>query len=32
MSLKKKLRDNNDRKVLKEMFGKEPKHRCPGLL
>lgn len=28
MSLKKKLRDNNDKKVLKEMFGKEPKHRC----
>ena len=28
-SLKKKLRDENDKKVLKEMFGKAPKHRCP---
>ena len=28
-SLHKKIRDNNDKKVLKEMFGKEPKHRCP---
>lgn len=28
MSLKKKIRDNNDKKVLKQMFGKEPKHRC----
>lgn len=25
----KKYRDNNDKKVLKEMFGKTPKHRCP---
>lgn len=28
-NLKKKLRDENDKKVLKEMFGKTPKHRCP---
>ena len=25
----KKFRDTNDKKVLKEMFGREPKHRCP---
>ena len=24
----KKIRDENDKKVLKEMFGKKPKHRC----
>ena len=28
-SLHKKFRDNNDKRVLKEKFGKEPKHRCP---
>lgn len=28
-SLQKKFRDNNDKRVLKEKFGKEPKHRCP---
>lgn len=28
-SLQKKFRDINDKKVLKEKFGKEPKHRCP---
>ena len=28
-NLDKKVRDNNDKKVLKEMFGKNPKHRCP---
>lgn len=28
-NLKKKLRDNNDKRVLKDMFGKEPKRRCP---
>lgn len=28
-NLAKKVRDNNDKKVLKQMFGKEPKHRCP---
>lgn len=28
-SLAKKIRDNNDKKVLKQTFGKEPKHRCP---
>lgn len=25
----KKIRDENDKKVLKEMFGRAPKHRCP---
>ena len=29
MSLQRKLRDQNDKKVLKDMFGKEPKRRCP---
>lgn len=28
-NLQKKVRDNNDKKTLKQMFGKEPKHRCP---
>lgn len=28
-NLAKKIRDENDKKVLKEMFGREPKHRCP---
>lgn len=28
-NLKKKIRDNNDKRVLKDMFGREPKHRCP---
>lgn len=28
-SLNKKIRDNNDKRTFKEMFGKEPKHRCP---
>lgn len=27
-NLKKNVRDNNDKRVLKETFGKEPKHRC----
>lgn len=25
----KKLRDNQDKAVLKQKFGKNPKHRCP---
>ena len=29
MSLKKKLRDEHDKRTLKETFGREPKHRCP---
>ena len=28
MSLKKKMRDEQDKKVLYEHFGKKPKHRC----
>lgn len=28
-SVHKKMRDENDKKVLKEKFGKKPKHRCP---
>lgn len=28
-NLEKRVRDNNDKKVLKQMFGKNPKHRCP---
>ena len=28
-NLRKKIRDENDKKVWREMFGKEPKHRCP---
>ena len=28
-NLVKKLRDENDKKQLKKMFGKTPKHRCP---
>jgi hypothetical protein len=27
-SLHKKFRDANDKRVLKQMFGTEPKHRC----
>lgn len=29
MSWVKKARDNQDKKVLMETFGKKPKHRCP---
>ena len=29
MNLAKKIQDNNDKKLLKKMFGKNPKHRCP---
>ena len=25
----KKIRDNQDKEVLKQKFGKNPKHRCP---
>lgn len=28
-NVQKKMRDENDKKVLKEKFGKKPKHRCP---
>ena len=28
-NLVKKVRDENDKRVLKQMFGKAPKHRCP---
>ena len=28
-NLSKKLRDNQDKAVLKQKFGKNPKHRCP---
>lgn len=28
-NLHKKIRDENDKKVLKQMFGRTPKHRCP---
>lgn len=28
-SLYKKVRDNNDKRVLKQAFGRTPKHRCP---
>lgn len=28
-NLAKKVRDENDKRVLKEKFGKTPKHRCP---
>ncbi len=25
----KKIRDNQDKEVLRQKFGKNPKHRCP---
>lgn len=25
----KKIRDNQDKKILRQKFGKNPKHRCP---
>ena len=28
MSLSKKMRDENDKRVLEQQFGKRPKHRC----
>lgn len=28
-SLDKKIRDNQDKSILKNKFGKNPKHRCP---
>ena len=28
-NLAKKMRDENDKKVLQQTFGRKPKHRCP---
>ena len=28
-NLAKKTRDENDKKVLQQAFGRKPKHRCP---
>lgn len=27
--MNKKIRDNNDKRILEQTFGKKPKHRCP---
>ena len=28
-NLSKKLKDNQDKSILRQKFGKNPKHRCP---
>ena len=28
-SLSRKIRDNEDKSILRQKFGKNPKHRCP---